>query len=366
MIKIRADKNNVLALAEVFMLDKASYRIFPVPGGHINDTYYLKPEKNGNPAYVLQKINHHIFRDIDKLMKNIERITLHLKNQTLKHFPTMSYLELIPTKNGDSYFSGVDGAHWRCYNFIPHRSFEKNQISNEIAFEGGCALGRFQRMLSDMPEKNLHETIPHFHNLRTRYHRFENALKNAQPGRLAEAAREIEFFEKKINSMADFDKVQALPLRITHNDTKFNNILFDEEGKALCLIDLDTVMNGYVIYDFGDAVRTLANTSQEDENDPGRVHFSFSLFAAFAEGYLQSASQMLLPAEKQLLAFSTKLMTFIIGLRFLTDYLEGDIYYKTDYPGHNLVRSLNQIVYFKKLEDNFDRMQAFINDAGAG
>jgi len=352
----------VLAIAKYFGLEQNNYLVIPVKTGHINDTYYLQADGKNSPDYVLQQINHHVFRDIENLMENIFRVTTHIASKLKYENPVRSFLRLIPAHDGKFFVRDHAGCYWRCFNYLTHYPIPEKTINTHTAHEGGKALGDFQTVVSDLPGKPLHETIPDFHTLNQRFASFEKALKAAGLERAGNALPEITFFKNHISTLIDFDKQHHIPVRITHNDTKFNNILFDEKGKAICLIDLDTVMNGYVLYDFGDAIRTLANTTCEDEMDVGLVEFRFDLFAAFTRGYLESTNQMLTNAERDLLAFSTKLMTYLIGLRFLTDYLEGDNYYKTSYPDHNLVRTRNQIAFYRKLEENNDRMAAFIRE----
>lgn len=337
-------------------------RILPVKSGHINNTFYLYPQFSQQPGYVLQQINTTVFPDVEKLMENIVAVTDHLQSASDQVTHTKAFLSVVPANDGLTYWRDDDGKFWRCFNYIPNRPPKPGAVNESIACEGGKLLGEFQRILSSLPAKKLHTTIPDFHHLQKRYSAFEQAIRHASSSRLLKASEEIEFFNNSYKPLAQVLARIKLPIRITHNDTKINNILFDHQARALCFIDLDTVMPGYAIYDFGDAIRTLANTSKEDESDRNSVDFRFDLFAGFAKGYLEATNDMLTKPEKDLLAWSTKLMTFMIGMRFLTDYLSGDHYYKTDYPDHNLVRAMNQIRFFSKLDANMHQMERYINN----
>ncbi len=337
----------------------------PINVGHINDTFLVKTINENNPDYVVQKINHDIFKDVDKLMINIHRVTNHIKKKLAANEKTKNkkYLELVKTNDGRLYHQEPKGNYWRCYVYCQNGSANYDEISPGMAREGGKALGKFQSLLSDLPDGILYDTIPDFHNLEKRLRTFNDSCKKNLATRAQSVQEEIEFFNSRANDMLkihQLGKQGLLPLRITHNDTKFNNILFDENANALCIIDLDTVMNGYVHYDFGDAIRTLANTAEEDETDLSKVKFNFNLFENFSKGYLEETISILTKTEIQHLAFSAKLMTYIIALRFLTDYLDGDTYFKTKYPNHNLNRARNQMQFLLQMEKDFSRMEEVI------
>lgn len=343
----------------------------PINVGHINDTILVTTINESDPDYVIQRINHDIFKDVDQLMNNIFRVTAHIRKKLSAHPETRNkkYLELVKTQNGRLVHRDEHGNFWRCYVYCRNGSADFSEITTGMAYEGGRALGKFQTLLADLPGGPLHETIPNFHDLEKRLAYFEDSIKNDVVKRVKLVEPEIEFFRSRVREMSkiyELGKQGLLPVRITHNDTKFNNILFDENANALCIIDLDTVMNGYVHYDFGDAIRTLANQAAEDETDLSKVKFDFDLYAHFAKGYLKETAPMLTKVEKANLAFSAKMMTYIIALRFFTDYLSGDTYFKCNYENHNIDRTRNQMQLLKHMEKDFRRMEAVIEEEGRG
>lgn len=329
--------------------------------GHINDTILVRTKNEIDPDYVIQRINHTIFRDVDKLMENILRVTTHIsgKLKSDNKLKKKSYVELVKSIGGKYYYLDNSGNYWRCYVYCRNGSEEHEGVSPMMAFEGGRALGKFQQFLADLPGGPLYETIPGFHNLEKRLMDFHKALNADAFGRAKYAVDETDFFISRADEMIgvyNLIREGAFPLRVTHNDTKFNNILFDENANALCIIDLDTVMNGYIIYDFGDAIRTLTNTISEDDPEIDQVNFDFELYNEFSKGYLLEINELLTKNEIENLAFSAKYMTYMIAMRFLTDYLKGDIYYKTDRDDHNLHRTQNQLALLKKMDENFEGM----------
>jgi len=338
----------------------------PTGKGHINDTLFVKTDEPESPGYILQRINHAIFTNVPKLMENISRVTSHLKNklaQSANDTSDEKVLELVKTKQGQTFTQDASGNYWRCYHYCPHTTQKEGDISPEQAFEGGKALGKFQALLADLPGEPLFEILPNFHNLAWRLDNLHNAEKANVAGRLTEVKDLVEKLHVRENEMLKVHRLGLLgkiPIRITHNDTKFNNILFNENGKAICIIDLDTVMNGYVLNDFGDAVRTLSNTSQEDEKDLSSVKFNLELYRKFAAGYLIEASHFITETETNLLAFSCKLLTYIMAVRFMTDYLAGDVYYKINNPLQNLYRAKNQIRLVECMEGQFEEMENVI------
>jgi hypothetical protein len=338
----------------------------PTGDGHINDTFLAKTAEDDLPDYILQRINHFVFNDVPKLMDNMQRVILHLKQKSELAGPDMkNALVLVMTKADKPYLSDSQGNFWRCFEFCKNACELSSEISAKQAYEGGKALGKFQSLLIDLPGGPLHDTIPNFHNLASRFVEFEEAIKKDQFNRLFAAQGEVDKLLARKNEMLDFDNMArngTVPWRITHNDTKFNNILFDKNENALCLIDLDTVMNGTVLYDFGDALRTLGNTAEEDETDISKVGFNMDLFKAFTKGYLNEAGVFLTDLELGYLAFSTRFLTFIIAVRFLTDYLAGDVYFKTTHTEHNLERTINQIRLLECMEGDFEEMKAIIKN----
>ena len=338
----------------------------PYGSGHINDTYCAVFQNGGGPSrYLLQRINHHIFRNPVTLMENIERVTGHLARQ-VAGLPDRGrrVLTLIPTRvNGVLHVDG-DGNYWRAYRFIGEaRSYDAVQSADQ-AFQAARAFGEFQRMLADLPAPRLHDTIPNFHHTPKRFAALEQAIGTDVAGRAALARPEIDFAMKR-KPLASLLLDAGLPERVTHNDTKINNVLLDDAtGEGTCVIDLDTVMPGLAAYDFGDMVRTATSPTAEDERDLSRVRMEFPLFEALARGYLSTAGSFLTSAEKELLAFAGKLITFEIGIRFLTDHLSGDTYFKVHREGHNLDRCRTQFKLVESIESQERQMEELVRSIG--
>jgi len=334
--------------------------------GHIHDTFLVTTKEKEKDNYILQRLNSNVFRKIPELQENIERVTNHIRGKLLNiqgSDPKRECVNMIHTKNGKSWITDDEGSHWRLLVFITnHKSFDIVD-SPALAYEGGRAVGRFQAMLADMPEPPLHETIPDFHNTEKRLEWFENAVALDRVKRVANLQNEIEFVRERAEKMKIIRRLGRegrIPLRITHNDTKFNNILLDLNNRALCIIDLDTVMPGYVHYDFGDAIRTAANVAAEDENDLSKIRMDINLFKAYAEGYLSETRDILNNVEKEYLAFAPVLITYVQAVRFLTDYIDGDNYYKIHHEHHNLQRTKAQIRLVESMEQQYGRMQEII------
>jgi hypothetical protein len=328
----------------------------PYGSGHIHDTFFIRTGQKEMPDYILQKINNNIFRDIPALMENIQIVTSHIRKRLISipgSNPDRETLMCIPAINGQLYYQDSQSDYWRVYQYI-NDSYTYQKVSDvHQAFEAGRVIGRFQALLSDL-NTNLHETIPGFHDLYKREMEFDKAVMDDPLNRLMNIRQEYSFVKEqsnKLREMSDELYTLGMPVRVTHNDTKFNNILFDSDGRALCLIDLDTVMPGYIHYDYGDAVRTLANTVIEDEEDLKKVHFNVKVFKAFNRGYLQEVMSFITSEEKKWLPFSPNYMTFVIGLRFLTDYLNGDKYFKIYRPEHNLQRARVQFRLIQCIEE---------------
>jgi len=344
----------------------------PTGKGHINDTLFVSTDEPDSPGYILQRINHNIFKNVPKLMENISRVTAHLRNKIQKAEGKVtgeSVLEVVKTKQGLTYTLDDAGNYWRCYVYCPHFPQKEGDVSPQQAFEGGKALGKFQAMLADLPGEPLFEILPDFHNLAWRLYNLHKAEQANVAGRLNDVKDVVEKLHIRENEMLKVHRLGQqgkIPVRITHNDTKFNNILFNEDGKAISIIDLDTVMSGYVLNDFGDAVRTLSNTTQEDEKDLSSVKFNLELYRKFAAGYLSEASHFLTETETSLLAFSCKLLTYIMAVRFMTDYLDGDVYYKISHPLQNLHRAKNQVRLIECMEEQFDEMENVIRKLSLG
>jgi Ser/Thr protein kinase RdoA (MazF antagonist) len=358
---------NILTICSEFQTGRPIVSSIRVDRGHINDSYYVMTDPSGPPVYVLQRINHSVFRNVEGLMSNITKVLAHLEtriNNPDQGTFGLVPLRLIPALDGTTLCKDADGNYWRMYNFIPgSRSYDIIE-NTELAREGGKAFGTFQLLTSDLDSASLVETIPDFHNIATRLKNFRETVEKDPAGRVAEARGDIRFAEKRAEEMhriLHLGRAGKIPLRVTHNDTKINNVLFSEEGKAICIVDLDTVMPGYSLYDFGDAIRTGASASAEDEEDLSKVDIRMDLFSAYAEGYLSVARSFLIPEEIRNLSFSARFMTFIIGLRFLTDYLDGDHYYRIRHEKHNLVRARSQFRLVNRMEDSAVQMEQIIS-----
>lgn len=334
--------------------------------GHINDTLLIESVGDTNPDFIIQRINHYIFKDVKGLMRNIELVTNFIRSylETIQGTdPNKEVLTLVYTNSGKTFFQDAEGEYWRCYLMIPNTvSFDKVD-SCEKALEGGRIFGKFQSMLAGLDPKLLTETIPFFHDLEKRLETFHDTVERDPVKRVKIADEEIRFVEERAEELLQITRKineGLIPLRITHNDTKFNNILFDANDQAQCIVDLDTVMPGSVLHDFGDAIRTGTNTGAEDEADLSKVGMDIELFKAYAEGYLSEAHTFLSPIEIENLALSAKFMVFIIGLRFLTDYIDGDNYFKVHHLEHNLQRCRAQFHLLKSMEAQFNEMKQAI------
>ena len=357
---------NLKEIFEQFDADGTFCRGEHLGSGHIHDTYKIETSEKDKDNYVLQKLNSKIFKNIPELQGNIERVTAHLRNKLAAIGGSdikRECLNLIPSINGKSWILDNEGNFWRMYLFITdYRSFDIVD-SPEKAFEGGKAVGRFQTMLSDMPALDLYETIPKFHDIESRLAAFKKKIDENPAGRVKDVTDEINHLllrAEKMKIVYELGKEGKIPLRITHNDTKFNNILLDLNNKALCIIDLDTVMPGYIHYDFGDAIRTAANTAAEDEPDLSKIELDMALFEAYSEGYLSETRDTLTKTEKEYLAFAPLSITYTIAVRFLTDYIEGDKYFKIHHHDHNLQRTRAQLKLLMSMEGQYDSMRSII------
>jgi Ser/Thr protein kinase RdoA (MazF antagonist) len=340
--------------------------------GHINDTFAVTLDQAGTAVrYIFQRINHRIFKDVPALMENISRVTAHatLKSTERGDADSRRALTLVPARDGKPYHRDADGGWWRCYLFIEgartHDLIENPQQAREAA----RAFGEFQQLLVDLPGGRLHETIPDFHHTRRRFETLQRAIAADAHGRAAQVAEEIAFVrsrESLVDCLLDLLKRGELPERITHNDTKLNNVMIDDVTQTgVCVIDLDTVMPGLALYDFGDMVRSATNSAEEDERDLSRVSARLPIFEALVEGYLAAARSFLNDAEISHLATSGRLITLEIGMRFLTDFLEGDVYFKTRRPGHNLDRARNQFAMVRSMEAQAAEMEAIVKKHAA-
>ena len=343
----------LFSITEKFLSGEKVISIQPYGEGHINHTYIVTTDKK---RYILQTINEYVFPDIDGLMNNICSVTEHLDGKGAET------LSIIHTKDGRSYVR--DGEPYRLFAFNEN-TITLQTISDERVFKNiGYAFGAFQNQLADFDATTLVEVIPDFHNTPKRFDNFVKALNADSCDRAKVCKNEIQFvLDRKdtLNKVTEGIKDGSIPLRVTHNDTKINNILVDAvTGAARAVVDLDTVMPGSLLYDFGDAVRFGAATAREDEADLNKVDISLRLYKAYAEGFYSAVKESITAKEKELLAYSVYLMTFEVGMRFLTDYLDGDKYFSINYEGHNLIRAKNQLKMVKEIENKFDEMEEII------
>ena len=332
--------------------------------GHINDTCLVVCKTDsGYKKYILQRINHDIFKKPAELMENVVRVTEFLRRKIAEEGgdPERETLRVIPVKGGAPYYQREDGTCWRMYGFIDGASCYDEVKDPQDFYETALAFGHFQKMLSDYPAQTLHETIPEFHNTVSRLAGFRKALEEDAAHRAQEVQEEIRFVlerEKDCHVICDMLAEGKIPFRVTHNDTKLNNIMIDDEtGKAICVIDLDTVMPGSALYDYGDAVRFGACTGAEDEKDLSKISCDMELFSVYTKGFIEGCEGSLTETEIKMLPMGAKVITLEQGIRFLTDYLEGDHYYKIRYPEHNLDRCRTQLQMVKDLEGKWELLQ---------
>lgn len=329
--------------------------------GHINDTFLIRTSQK--PFYILQRINHGVFKDVPGLITNKFNISNHILKKLI-HLPKdelkRRVLSFVKTKDNKTYYKDVEGNYWNVMVYIDEsKTFEK-VINKEIAFEGGKLFGNFLNLTTDFDASELTEVIPKFHDMSYRYSQFNKALKVASIQRIDKAKNYIELVENLKEEMHILERLKntgEIKLRVTHNDTKISNALFDKNNKGLCVIDTDTVMPGIVHYDFGDAIRTICNTAAEDEKNLDLVNFNMAYYIAYVKGFIEEIGQSLSPIELRYLPLGTKTMIFIMALRFLTDFLNGDIYYKTTYPDHNLDRAKNQFKLILSFTERFGVME---------
>ena len=340
----------------------------PFGGGHINDTFLLTFEgEDGNPfKIVLQRMNHHVFKKPVELMENVMNVTSFLRQYARDHGgdPDRETLHFIKSKEGAPYYKDSFGDYWRAYVFIADASSLTSVRNTEDFYQSAVAFGEFQKKLASFPAEKLHETIPDFHNTRERFKTFTETVAADPMGRAAGVAEEIAFVKEREDLACFFQDLLdkgELPLRVTHNDTKLDNILFDDAtGKAICVIDLDTVMPGLAVFDFGDSIRFGANPAREDEKDLTKVYCDLELFEAYVKGFLAGVDGKLTKREIDLLPMGAKEMTYECGMRFLADYIDGDHYFKIDYPEQNLDRARTQFKLVKDMEDKWEQMLSIV------
>jgi len=355
-------KHDVRSVARHFQIHGEFVQAAPHGSGHINDTYCVVFDQAGTRIrYIFQRINHNIFKNPVALMENIRRVTTHLGQKSIGQFDqSRRGLTLVPARDGAAYHRDAAGNFWRAYVFIEKaRTFDAVE-SVAQAFQAASAFGQFQKSLADLPATRLHDTIPDFHNTPKRFTALESAILDNKANRAMSARLEIQFALRRRAMCGTLLEAKLLE-RVIHNETKLNNVMLDDStGEGICVIDLDTVMPGLVLYDFGDMVRTTTSPAKEDERDLSKVTMQFPMFEALVRGYLATAGEFLTPAEKQFLPFAGKLITFETGIRFLTDYLEGDTYFKVNREGHNLDRCRTQFKLVESIEEQEEEMNQLV------
>ena len=330
--------------------------------GHINDTYIADSE----PRYILQRINHSIFKNPEQVMSNIVGVTEFLRAKIIAAGGDVNRetLTVIKTRDGKDFYKTEDGDYFRMYNYVENTASYEIVENTEQFYEAARAFGKFQKMLSDYPADKLYDTIPFFHDTVKRFADFEKAVADDIAGRKSKVTKEIEFaLARKADAAIVVDALAdgRLPLRVTHNDTKLNNVLLDAEtGKGVCVIDLDTVMPGSLLYDYGDALRFGASSGAEDEVDLDKIYFDLELFEAFTKGFVEEVGDALTPVEIELMPFSAKLLTYECGMRFLGDYLNGDTYFKIHRENHNLDRARTQFKLVADIESKLEDMKKIV------
>lgn len=344
-----------------FGQDPDTCRLRSVGTGHIHQTYKVEKTIPGQPPLLLQRINHHVFRDVELLMRNLERVTAHIaeKNRQAGKDPAKNGVFFLRAEGGKNWTGDESAGYWRLCRYIEDHVYHENAGTPELALAGGSAVAHFQSMLADLDPGAIGDSIPGFHDLELRIGQFEHSLDEAPTGRLKKAANLIQKAREHrpaMTAIQSLSRKKRLPVRITHNDTKFNNILFDRQGKAVCMIDLDTVMPGYSWFDFADSLRTCANTAAEDEVNPEAIHFRLDIYEAFTRGFLAEGSSYLTKEEISLLPRAPAVFAYMQGLRFLTDFLGGDQYYKTEYPEHNFVRTNAQFTLMDRIVEKEEQL----------
>lgn len=357
------EEKELKGIVEKFNVEGTIASIRPLGNGLINDTY-LVVTAGENDDYVLQRINNSIFQDVDLLQHNVEAVTSHIRKKLIEAGEddiSRKVLHFVETGEGKTYYMDGAGRYWRVSVFIP-RAMTFEAVTPEYSYYAGKAFGNFEAMLVDLSE-TLGETIPDFHNMELRMRQLRDAVAQDAKGRLSEVRDIVDELESHAHEMCKAERMGRegkLPKRVCHCDTKVNNMMFDEEGRVLCVIDLDTVMPSFVFSDYGDFLRTGANFVAEDDPEIGKVGFREDIFESFTKGYLESAKSFLTPVETENLPYAVALFPYMQCVRFLTDYINGDTYYKIKYPEHNLVRTRNQLALFRCVYAKQEEMARFI------
>ena len=360
-------ESKTINMARRFALPQGEITAAPYGNGHINDTLCVCVKtQEGMRRYIMQRVNRYVFKQPEDVIANIARVTEYLRGIIAAEGgdPERETLTLVPTVDGKPFAYDEDGELWRMYLFIEGTISRDLPDTPELFALSGAAFGRFQRQMGGFPAASLVESIPDFHNTPARYAQLMDAVARNEAGRLDEVGEELAFcrkYEREVHTLLDALAAGEIPLRVTHNDTKLNNVLLDAQtGRGVCVIDLDTVMPGLAAYDFGDSIRFGANTAEEDEQDLSKVSLSLPMFEAFARGFLSEAGQVMGRREIELLPMGAKLMTLECGMRFLADYLNGDKYFRIHRPGHNLDRAHTQFALVRSMEENWDAMQEIV------
>ncbi len=362
------EKADLIHIAERFAIEGEIGSIEAHGNGHINDTFLVtcRLAEGKTRRYILQRMNQEVFKNPKELMENVTGVTTFLQNKIRENGgdPEREALNVILLKDGGSYWQETDNTFWRVYRFVEGADSLDVVERPEEFYESAVAFGQFQKLLADYPAESLHETIPNFHNTIDRVEKFKKAVEADVMKRAADVREEIQFVldrEADCHVLCDMLAAGEIPLRVTHNDTKLNNIMLDHEtGKGICVIDLDTVMPGSALYDYGDSIRFGANTGAEDEKDLSKISCDLELFSLYTKGFIEGCGGSLTEKEIRMLPMGAKLMTLECGMRFLTDYLEGDHYFKIHRPEHNLDRTRTQFRMVKDMEDKWEKMQEIV------
>jgi Ser/Thr protein kinase RdoA (MazF antagonist) len=365
---VEAIKYNLHDITSNFQVEGEFVQALPHGSGHINDTFLAHFRTgNGDLRYIHQRINHNVFKHPEQVMENITRVTAyaHERIRAEGGDPLREALTLVPARDGRSFYQDPQGNTWRTYVFIDNGARTYDSTTDlHVVYSAARAFGGFQRLLSGLPGERLHETIPNFHHTRKRFESFVQAVNADPANRAAKVKSEIDFLLKReadASVVVDLLEQGRIPERVIHNDTKINNVMIDDRtGEGVCVLDLDTVMPGSALYDFGDMVRAGTAMAAEDEVKLSKVGVDLKLFTQLARGYLSMARDFLTQAEFELLAFSGKLITYEQALRFLGDYLNGDVYYKIHHERHNLDRARTQIRMVREMEDKMGLMEAIV------
>jgi len=359
----KANLDQISNAVNNFRLEGTIRGCIPYGNGHINDTFMVvcEDENGAERKYILQAVNNNVFKEPRKVMENIEKVTEYIRKIADNE---REVLHFVHTFNDTIFYEDKHGYFWRMYEFVEAICLDRPNL--EEFYECAVAFGRFQRLLSDFPASDLYETIPDFHNTPVRYENFRKSVSDNKSGRAGRVLNEIEFVDNRkdfYSVLIDANKEGKLPLRVSHNDTKSNNVMLDsEEHKALCVIDLDTIMPGFSVTDFGDAIRFGASTASEDEMDLNKVHFDIDKFRAYTKGFIAGCGGQLPKDEIMLLPEGAKMMTIECGMRFLADYIDGDTYFKTAYKEHNLVRCRTQFKLVAEMEEQWDEMKKIVRE----